>query len=703
MPKPKHSKRKGRPRRTKSDRHTHPQKHAAALPEIVVLEVTAITEEGEVVGTPIPWRDERRRPPHIIIHAGRAGDAPALGQHVLCRLRRVNHRHYTATVVRLLPEAGPQRILGVYRSTPGGGLIEPVSRKMKESWMVMPGMDAGAESGELVLGESLPHRRGEAGLRRARVGERLGRMDAPRAASLVAIHLHDIPFDFPCAAVSEAEAATAPTLESRADLRDIPLITIDGEDARDFDDAVWAEPDAHKDNPGGWHLVVAIADVAHYVTPGSVLDAEAMKRGNSVYFPDRVVPMLPEALSAGLCSLMPGEDRHCLAVHLWIDAEGHTLRSQFVRGLMRSRARMTYEQVQSIADQHMEHPLADSVVRPLYGAFAVLERERQKRGALELDLREYRIKISPEGKVTAIFPRLRLDSHRLIEAFMIAANVAAAQWLLERTMPAIYRVHEPPGLERTNDLRLLLEHLGYPLSKGEGIRPSHFNKVIRKAKDRPESDLVQNAILRSQTQAYYSHENKGHFGLALTQYTHFTSPIRRYSDLVVHRALIAVMTSGKRGRRGGETLASVGEHISMTERRAMLAERDAADRYRVAYMAAHLGESFSGVVTGVNEFGLFVTLSGTGVTGFVPVRALGSDFFHHDKKRAALVGRRGGARFDLGLKITVRVREANTMTGSLLFEPEWREAEPPAVREHGDKRRKDRHEKHGRGGRGKRR
>ncbi|HEX7006026.1 MAG TPA: VacB/RNase II family 3'-5' exoribonuclease, partial [Alphaproteobacteria bacterium] len=446
-----------------------------------------------------------------------------------------------------------------------------------------------------------------------------------------------------------------------------------GADARDFDDAVWAEPDPDPRNRGGWHLIVAIADVAHYVRPGDALDKAARERGNSVYFPDRVVPMLPEALSNDLCSLRPNEDRACLAAQLWINRDGRLLRHRFDRALMRSAARLTYEQVQAARDgcpDDVTGPLLEPVLNPLYGAYRVLERARKKRGALEIDLPERQIVLGDDGKVASITPRARLDSHRLIEEFMILANVAVAEALEAKRQPCMYRVHEAPDPERVQALREFLETLGLNLAKGQVLKPAHFNRILERSADTPHARMVHELVLRTQAQAKYSPDNVGHFGLALRRYAHFTSPIRRYSDLLVHRALIGGFGLGP-GGIGPEDAARFpeqGEHISATERRAVAAERDATDRYVAAFLADRVGAIFGGAISGVTRFGLFVTLDETGADGFVPMRRLPRDYYEHDEARHCLIGRSGGPRFDLGGRVQVRLVEANPITASLLFD-----------------------------------
>lgn len=653
---PRGKKHRGGPRQP--DRQPAP----GAIPEVAVLIIEGENEEGDLLATPAKW-EGRHAPPHIVvIDTGRPPGAQT-GDRVLARMRKVEKHLYQALVIRVLPEEAPKQVVGMFMPTSDGGIIEPISRKMKESFLVSREDTLGAQRGELVLAATL------AGvpslsMRYAKITERLGSADAPRAASLIATQLHDLPTQFPKEALAEAEIAPPPVMiPGREDLRGIPLVTIDGEDARDFDDAVFAERWMD-----GWHILVAIADVAHYVTEGSALDEEAVTRGNSVYFPDRVIPMLPERLSNGLCSLNPDEDRYCLAVHIWLDAQGNMKRYEFVRGLMRSRARLTYTIAQD-AYNSKKHELYESIIAPLYGAYAVLAAERDRRGALDLNLPEYKVLFDRNGEVAAIAPRERLESHRLIETYMIAANVAAADYLLKKNLPAIYRVHETPDEDKVEELGNMLKLAGYGLHHGAGLKAAHFNRVLHQVAGKPEEYLVNTAILRSQMQAYYSPECLGHFGLSLQKYCHFTSPIRRYSDLVVHRALAAAITGGKvKHGRGHRSLEEIALHISDTERRAMLAERDATDRYKIAYMAKHVGGAFSGVITSLNEHGLFINLNDTGVTGFMPVRNLPGDFFLYDKKLAAFKGQRTRQLFQLGQPLIIRVQAANAVTGSLVFE-----------------------------------
>jgi ribonuclease R len=642
------------------------------LPEVAVVQVTGTDADGEVLAKPVMWKGDGE-PPVIYLAPDRHG-TPALarGDRVLARLTRSGENSYDGRPIRRLAGA-PKRVLGIYELAGEDGRLRPTDRRVKTDFRVTREDSGGARPGELVLAEVLhTHRLGSL---QARVVERLGRMGEPRSISLISIHEHDIPTEFPSQAIALAEAATVPPLGQRTDLRQIPLVTIDGADARDFDDAVWAEADSDPENKGGWHILVAIADVARYVRGGDALDKAAHARGNSVYFPDRVVPMLPEALSNGLCSLRPNEDRACLAVHMWIDAEGRKLRHQFVRGLMRSTARLTYDQVQAARDGRPDEttaPLLDKVIAPLYGAFAALLAARAKRGTLDLDLPERQVVIGEDGKVASIRTRARYDSHKLIEEFMIAANVAAAESLEQKRWPCMYRVHDAPDPAKIEALRGFLETIGLHLPRGQVIRPIAFTRLLARAAETPFAAMVNELVLRTQSQAVYAPENIGHFGLALRRYAHFTSPIRRYADLLVHRALIGALdlpgAEDWLPPEAGAHFEEIGAHISATERRAATAERDATDRYTAAFLAERLGEAFRGRVTGVTRFGLFVRLDESGGDGLVPISSLPADFYDHDEGRHALVGRRWGRIYSLGDIVLVRLVEAEAVTGGLVLE-----------------------------------
>ena len=640
---------------------------AGQLPEVAVLEVTHIDADGEVVCRPVEWRGDT--PPLIYLApATHRQAAPGEGDRVLAKLRRTGDSVYEARTIKVIGVA-PSQILGVFERLGDGGVIRPTDRRIRTDYTVTTPNSADAKSGELVHAETIP---GQGLRRQAKVTERLGKLADPRTFSLIAIHTHGIPDEFDAETLAEADNARPVVVDGRTDLRDLPLVTIDGDKARDFDDAVWAEPDQDKRNAGGWHIIVAIADVAWYVRSETALDRTARDRGNSVYFPDRVVPMLPETLSNDLCSLKPTEDRACLAAHIWIGASGALKRHKFVRGVMRSAARLTYEQVERAHGgtyDDVTDPLAISVIAPLYGAFSSLARARETRGTLDLDLPEREVVIGDNGQIERIEPSARLDSHRLIEEFMIAANVAAAEMLEAADWPAMYRVHDAPPLGKIEALRQSLDTLGYRLAKGNILKPLNFLTILRKAADSEHQQLISELILRSQAKAVYNPTNGGHFGLALRRYCHFTSPIRRYADILVHRGLIAALKLGEGGlaKEEGSQFDEAGQHISATERRATAAERDALDRFAVAFVADRVGATFQGRISGVTRFGLFVTLEETGTDGLVPMRTLPHDYYVHDDVRHCLVGENTGLTFRFGDRLTVRLEEANLVTGGLVF------------------------------------
>jgi ribonuclease R len=645
-----------------------------ALPEVLVLIIDRLDADGEPWARPATWDiEEDGVAPKILVSGGaRNGPAPKMGDRILGRLRRLNDKSYEASVIRVL-QPGPSRLLGVLEECRGGATLVPTDKKQKEkTWFIHRDNMNEANPGDLVLAE--PLRGGQRGNHEARVSEIIGRLDEPKAFSLIAIHAQGIPVEFPDEALAEADAAQPVTPEGRTDLRDIALVTIDGEDARDFDDAVFAEPDLDLANAGGHKILVAIADVAHYVKPEGPLDRTARERGNSVYFPDRVVPMLPEQLSNNLCSLRPDGDRACLAIRMKISADGTLLDRKMLRGIMRSKARLTYTQVQ---DAMEGRPLPDiahliePVIKPLYAAYDSLLRGRAARGTLELDIPELQVVLGETGKVERIAPRRRFDSHKLIEEFMIAANVAAAELLeAKRARAVMYRVHEPPGLDKLEGLRESLGALDIKLAATGSLKPHDFTKILSNVAGTDRAQLVSDMVLRSQSQAVYAPENQGHFGLALARYCHFTSPIRRYSDLLVHRALISAYSLGKNGLpdEQAQEFEKYGELISNTERRAIQAERDATNRYLTAYMSERIGATFSGRVTGVKRFGLFVRLDETGADGLVPVNSLPYDRYWHDEVSQRLIGQQDGLAFQLAEAVTVKLTEANTITGGLAFE-----------------------------------
>jgi ribonuclease R len=630
-------------------------REAGRLPENAVVEVTGIDRDGEALARPVVW-DGPGRPPIVFMMAEARGQAAlAPGARVLARLRRIGGDKYEGrTIKRLEQKTGS--IIGVFRATPTGGRIEPTDRRQKSEWVVPLGETGGATEGDIVRAEPLPG--SGYGTKPARITECLGQVTDARSVSLIAIATHEIPVDFPEAALKEAERAKAAPLGKRTDLREVPLITIDGADARDFDDAVFAAPEQN-----GFRLIVAIADVAHYVKPQSALDKSARERGNSCYFPDRVVPMLPEALSNGWCSLKPHEDRGCLFVEMFIDAEGRKKSHKFGRGLMRSHARKTYDEVQA------EHDADPANHVHLYAAFMALKTARDARGTLDLDLPERKVELTPDGRVAKISPRPRLDSHRLIEEFMILANVCAAEELERLKLPCMYRIHAPPSPEKIDNLRNFLATLEISLKPGDQLHPRDLDHILKLVAGTDKAMLVNETVLRSQSQAEYGPDNIGHFGLALTRYAHFTSPIRRYADLLVHRALIKGLKLGKDGLSEEDIakFADTAEKITATERRATLAERDSTDRYLALYLQHRVGELFEGRISGVTKFGLFVTLPETGASGFAPMATLPEDYWVHDEASQSLIGKRSRMVFQLAQTVEVRLAEARPVTGGLLF------------------------------------
>lgn len=655
-------------------------KERGKLPPVAVLEIVARDADGELIGAPAVWDASEGERPRVLVLAARgsarAGD-PALGQgdRILARITRledvdISGYRYEAQPIKRLPKE-KRRQLGIFRAHARGGVIDPVDRKDLKEWSIAPGDEGDANDGDLVRYDLA--RSGRLGVPQARVVETLGNPQDQRKISLIAVHAHGIPDEFPNAVLAEVETLDAPKLAGRTDLRSLDLLTIDPIDARDHDDAVHAAPDTDLGNAGGWIVYVAIADVAHYVRSGTRLDREAQVRGNSVYFPDRVVPMLPEKISNDLCSLREGEDRPCLVARMVFDRHGNKKRHTFLRAMMRSAAKLAYEEAQAAVDGRPSakaEPLLERALKPLWAAYGALAAARDRREPLDLDLPERKILIDKTGRVERIVTPDRLTAHRLIEEFMIQANVAAAEALEAKRAPVIYRVHDAPSKEKLLSLRDFLEGLDLKLPGSATLRSGDFNKLLQRAKALPVVDLVNEVVLRSQSQAVYAPENIGHFGLNLQRYAHFTSPIRRYADLMVHRSLIRALGLGAGGIVDDEAarLKDIAQAISDTERRAMAAERETADRLIAGYLAHRVGAEFSARISGVTRSGLFVRLSDTGADGFVPAATIGDDYFRHDEAARALIGDRTGETYRLGDDARVRLVEAIPMAGALRFE-----------------------------------
>ncbi len=652
----------------------------AVLPATVIADITGRDSDGELIASPTEWDEvESGEPPKIRIHSSRRqpGTVAGVGDRALLRIEKIDEDGeatvYRGRVIKVIDHA-KTRVLGIFRALPGGGgRLIPVDKKQAGRELNIAKADTlGAEDRDLVSVD-LVRSRGF-GLASGKVKERLGSLATEKAISLIAIHAHEIPQAFSPAALREAEEARPAALKGREDWRDLPLVTIDPPDAKDHDDAVHAEPDPDPSNKDGYIVNVAIADVAFYVRPGSALDRDALFRGNSVYFPDRVVPMLPERISNDLCSLVPGEPRGALAVRLVIAADGRKRSHSFHRVLMRSAAKLNYAQVQAAIDGNPDDttgPLLSPILKPLYEAYAVAMRAREVREPLDLDIPERKIILKPDGTVDRVVVPVRLDAHKLIEEFMILANVAAAEMLEKKALPLIYRVHDEPTLEKVHALQEFLKTLDVPFAKSGALRPAMFNRVLSQVHGQDYEPLVNEVVLRSQAQAEYAAENYGHFGLNLRRYAHFTSPIRRYADLVVHRALIRGLGPGEGAlpeSETPETLSEIAAQISLTERRAMKAERETADRLIAHHLADRIGATFQGRISGVTRAGLFVKLEDTGADGLIPIRTLGTEYFNYDETRHALVGSRSGAMHRLGDVVDVRLVEAAPVAGALRFE-----------------------------------
>ncbi|MEL7737281.1 ribonuclease R [Citromicrobium bathyomarinum] len=651
------------------------------LPKVTVLRVVEL-DDGDPIAVPEKWEpDDGAKPPRLTIIEKSRGKGsrgmPALkvGDRVLARTEETP-RGWRAHPMKKLAQQSEGLIGVVEKDGRGKFWLAPVDKKVRNS---SPISDVGtAEEGQLVSAEPV----GRGNRSGVRVTEVLGDPLAPNSFSMIAIAKHGIPHVFPEAVLNEAQlAAKLPvTTDKREDLRDVPIVAIDPADARDHDDAIWAAPDDSEDNAGGFRAIVAIADVSHYVRPGSALDREARKRGNSVYFPDRVIPMLPEVLSADVCSLKSGEDRAAMVCHMTISADGELLKWRFTRAVVRIAEVMAYEEAQ----RRIDDKAGDERLDNLWKAWGALWKAREARDPLDLDLPERQVVLDDKGGIDEIVVRERLDAHRVVEEFMISANVAAAKALESKNSPVVYRVHEQPSREKLLALKEYLGTQDKKLALGQVITPTLFNRFLKDVSDEQEKALLMEAVLRTQTQAYYGPDNQGHFGLSLGSYAHFTSPIRRYSDLLVHRALVDAFKleqpkpQGKMASKLPESsglsdvdrddLGKISEAISRTERRAMEAERDTIDRYVAAWLSGRVGETFETRITGVQNFGFFATIVGLGGDGLVPISTIGDEYFHFDEAAKALVGSDTGTRYETGQRLEMKLVEANALTGALRFE-----------------------------------
>lgn len=648
------------------------------LPAVTVLNITHLDDEGDLIARPEKWESSKKAPLILIQHEGqrRSRDSVGVGDRILARINKMSPEDeetiaYQARVIKKLPKED-RELLGIFRRLDDGrGLIDPVDRKILREWEVAAKDCLETKDGELV--RFMPSKGGRHGPSLATISTSLGNPDEQNAISLIAVHRHGIPDHFPKDVLAELDNLPVLSADNREDLRDTPLITIDPSDARDHDDAVYACEDQAPDNVGGFIILVAIADVALYIHTSSQLDKEALKRGNSVYFPDRVVPMLPEKISNDLCSLREHEERPCLAVQMRFDKYGEKMDHKFMRAIMRSHAKLSYEQAQMAINGHGDEttlPLLKTTLEPLWRAWEGLMKARAKRHPLELDLPERKILMSEDGRIQDILTPERLDAHRVIEEFMIQANVCAAQTLDAAKSPLIYRIHPSPSFEKMQSLADFLQTMKIKFPRNAEVKARQFNEILLKVKGSELDDLVNETILRSQSQAEYNTRNEGHFGLNLTQYAHFTSPIRRYADLIVHRALIHALSFGNDGLEDqqAQRLGQIASDISDLERRAMAAERETTDRLIAYHLADNIGATFHGRISGVTRSGLFVRLQDTGADGFIPASTIGREYFYYDEKRQSLIGEYSGETHRLGSSVSVRLVEAIPTAGALRFE-----------------------------------
>ena len=641
------------------------------LPKVAVVKITKVTADGDVFGEPEVWEHPGKPPQVKIIERNRRATL-GVGDRCVARIETRGDRFRGHPLKKL--ERRIENVLGVVRRAGREWRLEVADKRLRAEFIIPPDQLNEATSGELVLAEPMGRGR-PMGLQAVKVVERLGDPFAPKSFSLIAIHQKGIPTEFTDAALAQAEASSRQPLGEREDLRHIPFLVIDPVDARDHDDAIWAEPDEDPKNKDGWTLGIAIADVSYFVQPGTALDHDAKERGNSVYFPDRVVPMLPHALSSGACSLTSDADKAALVCLMKVDDKGRIKSWRFTRALIRCAANLAYEQAQAAIDGNADEHTAPHLkgLWNLWGGWGALKAARDYREPLDLDLPEKRVILDDAGKIVEIRVRERFDAHRVIEDYMIAANVAAAKELESHHaagVTGVYRIHEPPTQEKLLSLKDYLESLEVNLALGQVVRPALFNQILERTKEEPFAEQIAEQVLRTQTQAYYGTESVGHFGLALQSYAHFTSPIRRYADLMVHRGLVRALGLGEGGLTDEQVahLSATAEHISMTERRAMEAERDTVDRYIAAYLSERIGEVFPGRVSGVAKFGLFVTIEGLGGDGLIPISTLGDERFTFDEGGRRLEGDRTGVSFSLGQRMPIRLVEANPVTGGMRFE-----------------------------------
>lgn len=636
--------------------HKPSRKRGADTPSLshMTVRLTCRDDHGNWYAKPV---QKLKYPADIMIPAGKKNTFQE-GDLLHVSLKRKGRGFFTATVLHPVSQE-ENHMLGVYEN----GKFFLIDRRFKHGF---PLTDAPTDlkNKDLIIADMpLTYTRNTT----VQFIKKLGNATTAFAPTLISVYDNHLPVAFSEQAEKEAEKATVPPVSAhRKDVRNIPFVTIDGADAKDFDDAVWAEK-----TDQGFHVMVAIADVSWYVRPGSALDKDAFERGNSVYFPDRVLPMLPFALSDNMCSLMPHKSRAAMICEIWLDKSGTKLKHTFYRALIRSTARLTYDEVQNFLDGTTPSFAAADQITPLFEVFQALAVKRKKRGTLELDVPERQVLLNDKGQVIGTHLRVQTDSHKLIEEFMILANIAAAETLEQYNMPTMYRIHDAPSEEKIEMLNNFLKTLHLPARFKSETKPTDFNKLLTAVKGKPNARTINDVVLRTQSQAEYNPQNIGHFGLSLARYAHFTSPIRRYADIMIHRALVSTLNikEGALPPMEEKTFADIATHISQTERIAQKAERDAVDRYIARYLADKTGQRFTGRISSVNAFGLFIELEEFGADGFVPMKYLTADYFDYDPTQNALIGRNSNKRYDIGQKITLVLMEALPLTGGLIFKP----------------------------------
>ncbi len=635
---------------------------AGKLGEYEQVEITGVDSMGDLIARPLEWRSQKEVP-QIIIVKNKINPPAGVGDIVQARLKSVKKLIYEGEVIRRITSSGSQMV-GVYENNK----VYSVDRRLKQVFTLID-VPREVQNKDIILIEIPPIRSREP---IAKFIQKIGSATDPHVATLIAIYMHHLPVMFLKQTEKEAQKLTIPPLdEKRVDLRGIPFVTIDGADAKDFDDAVWAEPDESPDNKGGYHIMVGIADVSWYVRPESAVDYDAKLRGNSVYFPDRVIPMLPFEISNGVCSLKPNEDRAALVCEIFIDRTGIKKKHRFIRALIRSARRLTYPEVEEAI--HNKTPIVglQTEIQSLKNVYELLKKQRKKRGVIEIDVPEQQVELDKNGKIISVHPRQMLSSMHLIEELMILANVSAAEILEEKNMPIMYRIHDRPSAEKLKVLNNFLKSIKIKKSLSENASPSDFNDILLKTRTSDKNFAVNEFVLRSQSQACYSPENIGHFGLSLLRYAHFTSPIRRYADLMVHRALVDALKLGEGGlsKESVSDFENTARHISQTERQAAAAEQDSIDRYIASYLKNKENKTFTVRISSVTNFGIFVRLESFGADGFIPMRFLGGDFYDYDEEMQILIGRATGRKFQVGEKLQAILKEVSPLTGGLLFKP----------------------------------